>query len=618
MADDAAVRVHRIQGTSGTASAGKPELDIVFLHGLMGHWRNTWSAGKDQNWLDVLARAMPKARIWSVEYPATALHWRAFVAQQQPGTPALADRILQCLGDQQIAKPEGPPCVWVCHSLGGILAKRMLLRAADLQRLPSPAIDHQKVEGLMFLGTPHRGSDLANWSKGLVSFKTIALGGLGAVGELFGAMSGLGAAGAAAIDRGFLDSSQLLEELVIHNTELANLNSRFNTYLVERWSAPGADRRLALRICAETLPLTGTGKLVVERESADPGFHLQANGPNVPVLQLHACHGSICKPIDENAEVYSYLEGLAREVLGQDAFADPTADSPSHYRVRAAVFRHLSRCPSLVQPLIRAANINATTDEARRIELMGRLIGDGQFADLLSGLNLLTLSLEQARGQYSPSREWADDISTLLGWLLTAIAAQAQVTRSRLTDTARHADESKVLDGALLVGALAAHHGWPAKMQLGMAAESTFGSAHVATVDDLAAMDFRPQHLVDELERQLHRDVQGPESVPLRHVLQGQTSLGPLNDYERGRLSNKLARLLQSHIGIAIDDRRNGALVVNGELTSALEQSRLSENICILGPASTEWNLSDDEKGRFADALEAYDRARQALDLPRS
>ena len=110
----------------------------------------------------------------------------------------------------------------------------------------------------------------------------------------------------------------------------------------------------------------------------------------------------------------------------------------------------------------------------------------------------------------------------------------------------------------------------------------------------------------------MHQGVQGSHSAPLRHVLQGQTSLERLSPYERGHLSNMLARLRLSHIGVVIDDRRSGGLAAHDGLLSALGRSSLAESLCILGPAAEDLALTDDQKGRLADALEAYDRARQA------
>jgi hypothetical protein len=58
---------------------------------------------------------------------------------------------------------EERPIIFICHSLGGIVLKKALIVA------------HQKAEryssisrdtfGVMFMGTPHRGSDVAFWGK---------------------------------------------------------------------------------------------------------------------------------------------------------------------------------------------------------------------------------------------------------------------------------------------------------------------------------------------------------------------------------------------------------------------------------------------------------------------
>ena len=57
------------------------------------------------------------------------------------------------------------PIVFVCHSLGGILLKRALELSFDLQS--KNADDNRSIYvstyGIIFLGTPHIGSDLAKW-----------------------------------------------------------------------------------------------------------------------------------------------------------------------------------------------------------------------------------------------------------------------------------------------------------------------------------------------------------------------------------------------------------------------------------------------------------------------
>lgn len=70
----------------------------------------------------------------------------------------------------QFRKSEGTernPIIWVAHSLGGIVTKRALLYSNDVRA------HHQEdfrsifvsTYGIIFLGTPHTGSDMATWGR---------------------------------------------------------------------------------------------------------------------------------------------------------------------------------------------------------------------------------------------------------------------------------------------------------------------------------------------------------------------------------------------------------------------------------------------------------------------
>lgn len=98
------------------------------------------------------------------------------------------------------------PIIWVCHSLGGILVKKALLYSNDLR-----AEDHEDYRsiyvstyGLIFLGTPHTGSDGAKW------------------GLVLQAMSD-----AIVLKRFFDSESVLLKTLKRDNETLSNINSHF-------------------------------------------------------------------------------------------------------------------------------------------------------------------------------------------------------------------------------------------------------------------------------------------------------------------------------------------------------------------------------------------------------
>lgn len=58
------------------------------------------------------------------------------------------------------------PLVFIVHSLGGILLKEVLRRAwqARSYELGGYADVFQSTKGIIFMGTPHRGSDYAPWA----------------------------------------------------------------------------------------------------------------------------------------------------------------------------------------------------------------------------------------------------------------------------------------------------------------------------------------------------------------------------------------------------------------------------------------------------------------------
>lgn len=60
---------------------------------------------------------------------------------------------------------ERNPIIWVAHSLGGILVKRALELSNDLQGKNADDLRSIYVStyGIIFLGTPHNGSDAAKW-----------------------------------------------------------------------------------------------------------------------------------------------------------------------------------------------------------------------------------------------------------------------------------------------------------------------------------------------------------------------------------------------------------------------------------------------------------------------
>ncbi len=102
--------------------------------------------------------------MWSAGYAASASKWGRvqgwFTNDRDAGHGmALPDRALQMLdlmGQQGIGQR---PLFFICHSLGGLLAKQILRKSADSPRAQS---FFQNTRAVMFLATPHAGSSLAS------------------------------------------------------------------------------------------------------------------------------------------------------------------------------------------------------------------------------------------------------------------------------------------------------------------------------------------------------------------------------------------------------------------------------------------------------------------------
>jgi hypothetical protein len=99
-------------------------IDIVALHGLNGHWEKTWQATANLNqviWLrDFLPQQIPHARMMSFGYDSI-LQFSKPVADI--GT--FAEQLLEDLMSRRNGASSRRPIIFICHSLGGIVAKKV-------------------------------------------------------------------------------------------------------------------------------------------------------------------------------------------------------------------------------------------------------------------------------------------------------------------------------------------------------------------------------------------------------------------------------------------------------------------------------------------------------------
>ena len=166
--------------------------DVVFVHGLQGHPRRTWetkSPSKPGKSLHDLKRIfLPTNKAPSLEAQDVAKHFwpaeilpkdfedirvltygydskvtKAFTAPtSKNGIFQYGNSFPRAVGRARVGCRQRP-IVFVAHSLGGLVVKQALIEArkqthdSDLQDV------YDSTHGIIFFGTPHRGSDLASW-----------------------------------------------------------------------------------------------------------------------------------------------------------------------------------------------------------------------------------------------------------------------------------------------------------------------------------------------------------------------------------------------------------------------------------------------------------------------
>jgi hypothetical protein len=250
--------------------------DVIFVHGLEGDARGTWHpAGRPEAfWPAWLGEELPGVGIWSLGYELHASAWLG-------GTMPLADRATETLHLLETHGIGARPLVFVTHSFGGLLVKQMLRHARDFGQPGWQAIAGQ-TKGVVFLSTPHSGSNVANWARYV---------------------------------RTVLRLSETVEELRAHDSRLRELST---------WYRQAVDELgIQTRVYYEKQATRGV--LVVDPTSAEPGLK------GVIPIPLDADHLTICKPESKDALVYRSVKQFIERCLAPQpaAAAAPGAAAAS-------------------------------------------------------------------------------------------------------------------------------------------------------------------------------------------------------------------------------------------------------------------------------------------------
>ncbi|KAH8649154.1 hypothetical protein BX600DRAFT_110749 [Xylariales sp. PMI_506] len=315
-------------------------VDIVALHGLNGHWRNTWRTksptGEQVMWLqDFLPEQIPHARIMSFGYDSVLLFGKSVA-----NIGMFAEQLLEELMARREGQAKNRPLIFVCHSLGGVVVKKAIVKAHEKDRYSSLL---NSVRGVMFFGTPHRGSSFANWGSVLANIASAA---------------SLGTRTNQTLSRDLQSNSVVLQEINMSFIERAKALQIFTFYETDRMQL--ANNR------------------VVDEESAILGF------PNEVTIALKGDHRSICRfeAIDEPRYrcVWTNLQNMSGRAANEKSLASSSttlivsrgpnslasAEMPPPKELTTELVEDsFSRWDSLLQPRV--------TLSQRRHELLGGL-----------------------------------------------------------------------------------------------------------------------------------------------------------------------------------------------------------------------------------------------------
>ncbi|MGD1908605.1 MAG: esterase/lipase family protein [Leptolyngbyaceae cyanobacterium] len=295
--------------------------DVVFIHGLGGNGLETWhtnpqeitelkkqadktgvplDASQLNFWPVWLGKERPDLGIWSLDYEVEPSDWKG-------GTMPLAERannVLETFANKRIGQR---PLVFITHSLGGLLAKQLLRNANDFGTDRQRRVVAQ-TKGLVFLATPHSGSNWSNWAQ-FINGLLLKLPKL----------------------------SLSVEELEYGHSRLQELNQVFRGHPILG--------QVPVKAYYETQPLKPLG-VVVDKVSADMG-------KPEPTIPVDANHINICKISAQQREegvVYDSVVLFLEDYLSAESATAPapTTTTPAATETvdRPRLYGQLAALPS--------------------------------------------------------------------------------------------------------------------------------------------------------------------------------------------------------------------------------------------------------------------------------
>ncbi|KFY29287.1 hypothetical protein V493_02440 [Pseudogymnoascus sp. VKM F-4281 (FW-2241)] len=143
-------------GIKVVAEPSNADLDIVFVHGLTGNREATWTHENGVFWPTLLAQDINTARIMIFGYDADIVNIFGMAGGNNLRNHGkslafkVSDRRSNC---------RDRPIFFIAHSLGGLVCAQALLHCREGDKRLEKVF--QSTRGIIFMGTPHAGADLA-------------------------------------------------------------------------------------------------------------------------------------------------------------------------------------------------------------------------------------------------------------------------------------------------------------------------------------------------------------------------------------------------------------------------------------------------------------------------
>ncbi|KAJ5626433.1 hypothetical protein N7528_003860 [Penicillium herquei] len=258
-------------------SGETPTVDIVFVHGLNGHPHDSWTSKvTDCFWpVDLLPEVLTpplRPRILTYGYNANV----AAFTDGPPGDSIIshAETLLSTLvSNRNLSGCSDRPIIFVCHSLGGLVVKRALIYSRSLSGVKKTkhlSSIYVSTFGILFLGTPHNGSDIAKWDLLLQDICD------------------------AVLPRKLIEGSpQMIKALRTQHEDLQHINTLFPDIM--------SDFYIYFFYETRSMDVRGNRKVIVDEASAAPYMEgVERHG-------IESDHRRMCKFDDENSPGYEMV-----------------------------------------------------------------------------------------------------------------------------------------------------------------------------------------------------------------------------------------------------------------------------------------------------------------------